>query len=113
MNVTLAGSSVAPVFVTVKVSSLVPASPSATEASAIERVGGASSFVIVPSPLSSASVAFVAPLRATVKVSSASYVRSPLTSTVIVFSVSRGRELERAAGGGVVAGREAVPSAVA
>ncbi len=47
-------------------------------------VTGTSSLVMVPTPVASEMVALTAPLRPTVKVSLASGVMSPLTSTVMV-----------------------------
>ena len=70
----------------------VPGSPSITETSEMLRVGKVggvvSSFVIVPAPTPSASVAFVGPERTTVKPSLASTTESPMAATWIVFVVS-------------------------
>jgi hypothetical protein len=85
---TLAGSSVAPVFVTVKVNSVVPLLPSALLTLSIAKVGAASSLSTVPSPWSSAIVAPDAFERLTKKISFASKIVSPFTSTVIVLLAS-------------------------
>ena len=75
--------------VTVKVAAPVPALPSATATSPIDSVGSgaASSFVIVPRPTPSASVAPEGLDSATVNVSLGSTVVSPFTTTAIVFVV--------------------------
>jgi hypothetical protein len=87
-KLTPATSSVGPVLVTVKVKLVVPALPSFMLTSLIVSVGAASSFVIVPTPVPSAIVAPLGAERLTVKFSFASWVSSPVTSTVIVFDAS-------------------------
>ena len=76
--------------VTVNTALTVPAFPSVTVTLLIERVGSASSLLIVPTPEASRTVAFVGPLRSTPKVSSYSFAVSPLTATVTGFDVSPG-----------------------
>ena len=72
---------------TVKTAFVVPELPSLTVASLIDRAGK-SSLVTVPTPWASATVAPVAPLRVTVKVSSFSMVESPRMATDRVLLVS-------------------------
>ncbi len=60
---------------------VVPLLPSVTVTSPMESAGK-SSFRIVPTPWPSARVAFVGPVRLTVKVSSPSMAVSPSTGTV-------------------------------
>ncbi len=67
---------------------VVPALPSATETSSIERVGAASSSVIVPAPEPSAIVALAGLDSPTVKVSFASSITSPFTVMAIVVVVA-------------------------
>src|SRR5213595_300752 len=90
-----------PVLVTVKTYEVVPALPSLCVTSLIEKPGGASSFTIVPVPSALLIVAPIALLRCTVKVSFASNVVSPFTSTVIVLVVSLGPKVSVGAGPGV------------
>src|SRR5436309_14570091 len=106
---------------------IVPTSPSGCVTLLIERVGLASSLVIVPVPVPLVIMALLALLRVTVKVSSSSKVVSPQTCTVIVLIVSvgakeigrascRGTGLELAAPvqlGGVYTAAKAVPLSVA
>ncbi len=73
---------------TVNVAVVVPALPSATETSPIDRVGAASSSVMVPCPEPSAIVALAGFDRTTVKVSFASSTTSPFTLTPIVALVA-------------------------
>ena len=93
---------------------VVPALPSVTVTSSIDRVGGASSSVIVPAPWPSAIVALAGLDRSTENVSLASSSRSPLTATVNVCVVCPAANVSVPLAGRVVApGRSAVPSAVA
>ena len=73
--------------VTVKVAVVVPALPSVTVTSLTDRVGAASSSVIVPRPEPSAIVAFPGLERVMPKVSSISSSTSPFTVTVNVVVV--------------------------
>ena len=71
-----------------------------TDGSEIESVGVGSSSVIVPSALPSAMVAFTGAESVSMYVSCISSSRSPLTATLIVFSVSPGANVT---GGGLLA----------
>ena len=73
---------------TVKSSCAAPPVPSVTLAPVIESDGWPSSFVIVPVPVESPSLAFVGFESATTTVSSASMRVSPVTETVRLFAVS-------------------------
>ena len=73
--------------VTLKVSVEVPVSPSAIDWSSMLTSGIGSSFVMVPRPELSKMFAFVAFDRSSVRVSSGSWVLSPLTVTFTVFVV--------------------------
>src|SRR5437870_1942310 len=80
---------------TVKVKAVVPGGvvlvvPSGLTTAWMEWGGGGSSLWIVPVPSALALVAWVAPDRLTVNVSSGSNVVSPLTLTVMVLLVSPG-----------------------
>ena len=79
---TVAVSAVAPVLVTVKLSVLVPLSPSVICASLIAKLGAVSSLVIVPCPWLSVIVALVGLLTLTMNFSWNSASVSPMTSTV-------------------------------
>ena len=73
---------------TVNVAVVVPALPSATDTSPIDRVGAGSSSVMVAWPEPSAIVALAGLDRATVKVSLFSSIASPFTVTSIVALVA-------------------------
>ena len=75
---------------TLKVTVEAPASPSVTDWSSIEMSGTWSSFVVVPVPEPSRTFAFDSFDRSTVKVSSDSWVVSPLMVTSTVAAVSPG-----------------------
>ena len=64
----------------------------------IERVGGASSSTIVPTPCGSAMVALAALLRLTVNVSVSSSTRSSTTGTLTVCVVSPGSKVSVVSG---------------
>ena len=89
-----------------KVALAVPALPSVTVTSSTESDGSGSSSVIVPRPWPSAIVAFEAPERPTVKVSSISSSASPIRATSTVFEVWPGVKVSSAGRRGVVAGRD-------
>ena len=59
----------------------------------MERTGGASSSVIVPTPSESETVALTGPLRLTVKVSLSSSRRSDATMTVMLLASSPGAKV--------------------
>ncbi len=67
--------------VTVKTNEVVPLLPSASDTSTMPRVGAVSSFVIVPRPAPSASVALAGAESVTLKFSLASNSVSPFTTT--------------------------------
>ena len=72
---------------TVNVAFVVPLSPSVTVTSFTESEGAPSSSVIVPTPVPSATDALTAFERLSVKVSSVSSIRSPLTVMLTCLSV--------------------------
>ena len=88
-----------------------PRLPSVTDVSPkMDMTGTESSLMIVPVPTLFPNVAEEdTPERATVKVSSDSYVRSPLTSTVMVLVTSPGRRLSRMGRVGTTSPSSVVP----
>ena len=82
---------------TVNAATVVPVSPSATEASSIERTGVGSSSRIVPVACPSPSTAPAGPERRTRNVSSASSRRSETTGTVMVRVVVPAGKLSKPA----------------